>query len=52
MRWKEQFFVNTNEQCGLTIAGGYSRLPHPSAPRHMTVLAVKGLRLMQRDMSR
>jgi hypothetical protein len=22
MRWKEQFFVNTKEPCGLTIAGG------------------------------
>jgi hypothetical protein len=21
MRWKEQFFVNTKEECGLTIAG-------------------------------
>ena len=26
MRWKEQCFVNTNEQCGLTIAGGRSSL--------------------------
>lgn len=22
MRWKEHFFVNTKESCGLTIAGG------------------------------
>ena len=23
MRWKEMFFVNTQEECGLTIAGHY-----------------------------
>jgi len=22
MRWKEQFFINAKEECGLTIAGG------------------------------
>lgn len=30
MRWKEQFFVNSQEQCGLTIAGMGSAAP----PQH------------------
>lgn len=34
MRWKEQFFVNTKEECGLTIAGGCfepQAIPEPPA---------------------